>query len=350
VTMRAIRILAVLLALLVVPASFIAQAPSRLTSLDVVVRDQSGMAVKTLSSGSFTLLEGAEVREIQAFSPPDTPWNILLLFDHSLTWLQSDDDRRNSSTYVVDTWRAMAESISRFLSTLKPSDRVAIAAFEDSVEVLMDWRSAQSGKALEVRLNAVIEPPKGLKDLYGAMEWAAGQLREAKGRKAVIVFTDGRDGRLAPQWLMNENREEIFDPLFGLADSGETEEFRRASDVVRSSGVRFYFLAVKTNHPPDFGGRPVSGLFPGATGAVNDYVAKVERRMERFAELSNGQVIYGNSAADVIAGYRRLYSDLMLDSMYTIEFRRGPPSEDLPDKIQIRLKEGNLRAFYSRNP
>jgi hypothetical protein len=48
--------------------------------------------------------------------------------------------------------------------------------------------------------------------------------------------------------------------------------------------------------------------------------------------------------------YGRLYDDLMLDSMYTIEFNRGPQSEDLPEPIQIRVKEANLRAFYSRNP
>jgi VWFA-related protein len=344
--MRALQVFVILLALCL---SVVAQAPAKLTSLDVVVKDQSGTPVNDLSRDSFTLLEGTEIRDIQTFSSPDTPWNVLLLFDHSLTWLQSDDNRRTSSSYVVDTWRAMADSIGRFLAHLKPRDRVAIAAFEDGVEVLMDWRNAQSGKSLNVRFNSVIEPPKGLKNFYGAMEWAVGQLNGAKGRKAVIVFTDGRDGRLAPQWVMNEEGEEVFDPLFGLADSGEAEEFRRASEIVRSSNVRFYFLTVRNNHPPEFGTRPVSGMFPGAVAAVKDYVAKVQRRMERFAELSHGQVMYADTAADAIAGYSRLYEDLMLDSMYTIEFRRGPGSEDLPDPIQVHLKEQNLRAIYSRN-
>ena len=333
--------------LLVLCLSVVAQTPAGLTSLDVIVKDPSGALVRSLSRDSFTLLEGTEARDIQTFSSPDTPWNILLLFDHSLTWLQSDDNRRSSSTYVVDTWRAMAQSISRFLAELNPRDRVAIAAFEDGVEVLMDWRNAQSGKAMDVRLNAVVEPPKGLKNLYGAMEWAVAQLQGAKGRKAVILFTDGRDGRLAPQWFMNENREEIFDPLFGLADSGEAEEFRKTSEVIRASGVRFFFLTVKSNHPPDFGGRPVSGLFPGAVSAVNDYVEKVQRRMERIAELSHGEVMYARDAATAIAGYSGLYRALMLDSMYTIEFNRGPRSEDLPEKIQVRLKEPELRAFYT---
>jgi hypothetical protein len=345
--MRTIRNLVVLLAL---SLSVAAQTPAALTSIDVVVRDQSGTPVKTLARDSFTLLEGTEVRDIQSFSSPDTPWNILLLFDHSLTWLQSDDRRRSSPTYIVDTWRAMAESIGRFLAHLKPGDRAAIAAFEDSVEMLMDWRNAQSGKPLDVRLNAVVEPPKGLKNFYGAMEWAAGQFQGAKGRKAVIVFTDGRDGRLAPQWLMNENREEIFDPLFGLPDSGETEEFQKTSEAVRSSGVRFYFLTVKNSHPPDFAGRPLSGLFPGAVAAVDDYGAKVQRRLERLAELSHGYVLYAGAADDAIAGYSGLYGGLMLDSMYTIEFSRSPHSEVLPEPIRIRMKEENLRVFNLRNP
>jgi len=344
------RTLQILIVLLALCFGVFALAPSGLTSLDVVVQDRSGTAVRNLSRDSFTVLEGTDVRDIQSFSSPDTAWNVLLLFDHSLTWLQNDDNRRASPNYVVDTWRAMAQSINRFLADLQPQDRVAIAAFEDSVDVLMDWRNAQSGKAMEVRLNAVVEPPKGLKNLYGAMEWAVAQFKGAKGRKAVILFTDGRDGRLAPQWFMNENREEIFDPLFGVADSGETEEFRKTSEAVRASGVRFFFISVRSNHPPDFGGRPVSGLFPGATGAVNDYAAKVERRMERFAELSHGQVLYAHTAADAVAGYGRLYRELMMDSMYTIEFNRGPRTEELPEQIQVRLKDPDLRAFYSRNP
>jgi len=345
--MRARQTSVILLALCVGVA---AQTPPALTSLDVIVTDKSGMPVRNLSRDSFTLLEGTEVRDIRTFSSPDTPWNILLLFDHSLTWLQSDDSRRTSSTYVVDTWRAMLQSTSRFLAELKPRDRVAIAAFEDSVEMLMDWRNAQSGKPVAVRLNAVVQPPKGLKNLYGAMEWAVTQLQGAKGRKAVILFTDGRDGRLAPQWFVNENREEIFDPLFGLADSGETEEFRRTSEVIRASGVRFFFLTVKSNHAPDFGGRPVSGLFPGAAGAVNDYVARVQRRMERIAMLSHGQVMYAHDAAEAIAGYSGLYQNLMLDSMYTIEFNRESHPEELAEQIELRMKEPDLRALYSRNP
>jgi hypothetical protein len=345
--MRVIRVLLLGMALCL---SVAAQGRAGLTSVDVVVRDSTGTPVKGLSRDSFIVLEGTEARDIEAFSAPDTPWNILLLFDHSLTWLQDDENRRASSTYVVDTWRAMAESISRFLTHLNPRDRVAIAAFEENVEVLMDWRNAQSGKSLDVRFNAVVQPPKGLKDLYGAMEWSVSQLRGAKGRKAVIVFTDGRDGRLAPQWLVNDKGEEIFDPLFGLSDSGEADEFRKTGEIVRSSGVRFFFLTVKSNHPPDVFGRPISGMFPGTAGVVRDYVAKVQRRMERFAELSKGQVMYANAPADAIVGYSRLYGDLMLDSLYTLEFSRGPNSNDLPDPIQVRVKEQNLRAFYSRNP
>jgi von Willebrand factor type A domain len=326
--------------------SVAAQAPGGLTFVDVVVKDESGAAVTNLSRESFTVVEGAEPRDIHTFSSPDTPWNILLLFDHSLTWLQSDDNRPASPNYVVDAWRAMAQSIDGFIAHLKAHDRIAIAAFEDNVELLMDWRNAQSGKPLEVRLNAVVQPPKGLKDFYGAMEWAVTQLQGAKGRKAVILFTDGRDGRLSPQWFMNEKREEIFDPLFGLQDWGENEDFRRTSEVVRSSGVRFFFLTIIKNQPPDFGGRPVSGLFPGAVAAANDYGVKVQRRMERIAELSNGHVMYGMGAADAIAEYGRLYGDLMLGSMYTIEFSRGGSPEELQENIQVRLKEQNLRAQF----
>ena len=343
--MRATR---TLLVLCVIILSTEAQTSQTVSSLDVVVSDERGVAKTDLTVESFTLLEGGEVRDIKAFSPPDVPWNIVLMFDHSLAWLERDDNRVVPPNYVVEAWRAMAGSVNRFLRQVRSKDRIAIAAFEEHVEVLMDLRSVQSGQTGEVRFNAVVEPPGGLKDLYGAVEWSIEKLRGATGRKAVILFTDGRDGRLSPQWFMNETRQEIFDPLFGLIDSGEAEEFKKTSERVRSSGVRFYFLTVTTDKPPDFGGRPVSGLFPGSKVALDAYIARVRLRMEHIAELSGGRVMYAKSAEDAIDRYGRLYGDLKLGSLFTLEFTPGSSSEDLSPEIEVRLKEPNLRALLSR--
>jgi hypothetical protein len=172
--------------------------------------------------------------------------------------LQTDDARRNSSTYVAESWRRMVESVSRFLAHLGPRDRVAIAVFEDKVETLMDWRYARSGQVQEVRMNP--QESRGPKDLYGAIEWATRKLQGESGRKAVIIFTDGRDGRLAPQWF-RMRIEEVFDPFFGLVVWEKLKVVRQRIWSVRAG----FALFSGGEHAALFWfqGQPVSGLFPG---------------------------------------------------------------------------------------
>ena len=310
-----------LLIFLVIALDLHAQSPP-LRSLDVIVMNESGVPVTTLTRDSFTLLEESEVLGIEGFSGPDTPWNIVLLLDQSVTQSQTD-------------------GIERFIARLRPHDRIALARFGEQVEILMDWKDRTA------RLPAVAATPGvsgGTKDFYGAVQWAIGKLASTTGRKAAIFVTDGHDRRLAPQWFMNERREETLDPLFGIPDLGEAEEFRRLDEEVRQSGVRFYFLAL----PPNFGGRLIVGLFPGVKDAVNSYILRVRRRLERLAEASRGHVLYGNSLSDVTGEYGRLYDDLRFGAIYTLEYEPVPRS-GLPGMIQVQLKDQKLRALYSRN-
>jgi hypothetical protein len=319
-----VRTSRLLLILFVIAVNARAQEPEAVRSLDVVVMNQSGAPVTTLTRDSFTVLEDAFVREIHDFTPTDAPWSIVLLLDRSATQSQT-------------------EGIDRFIARLRPRDRIAIASFGDKVETLMDWKD-RTAKVPSVR-----ETPDGtvttVKDLFGAVKWATGKLQGVEGRKAAIFVTDGHDRRLAPQWLINDRREEIVDPLFGMPDLSEAEEFRRLNDDVMLSGVRFYFLAI----PPDFGGRLIVGLFPGIKDAVTNYILRVRRRMERLAEVSHGHVLYGNSLTDVISSYGQLYDTLRFSSLYTLQYSPGPRSET-PSRIEVRVKDASLRALYSRNP
>jgi hypothetical protein len=205
-----------------------------------------------------------------------------------------------------------------------------------------------TGKQQDVQLGAVVRPPQGQKDLYGAIQWAITRMKGVSGRKAVILFTDGRDGRLAPQWFMNEDQQEIFDPLFGIVDSGEAEEFKELSEAVQASGVRFFFVAVNVNRTPDFRGRPVSRLFPGARDAIANYTARVRVRMERLAQASAGVVLYGNRPEDAIGAFSGLYNQLVLGARYTLEYSSGLASGDHESSLQVQVSGEKLRAQYQR--
>jgi hypothetical protein len=195
------------------------------------------------------------------------------------------------------------------------------------------------------------------KDVYRALEWAAGAVTGSRGRNAVVVFTDGRDDRLSPRWLMEgEDRGimavlrrsvgrvevPVLDPLFGLPDSGELTEYRESVDAVARSGVRFFFLAVDTARPPVFSGNVLSGLFPGSAQAAADYIGRVRSRLERWAAASRGAVIY-RTFEEGIPQYAQLYRALGMGIRYTIALPEAVGA-GRPEGIEVRTRVPDLQV------
>lgn len=337
--MRALR----LIVLIVISVCMVwAQTSRPLERLDVVVTDAAGKPVTTLSKESFEILEDGRPRQIATFAPVDTPWNVVLLFDKSSTWPATASTMLRPD--VADS--VWTQGINRFMAQLPPQDRVAIASFEHKVDILLDWRNARTGRTQDVVIKPVAYSTGGLKDLHSAVEWAIGKLRGVQGRKAVILLTDGRDGRLAPQWLINDERQQVFDPLFGVADTAEGEEFLSTLTLIKTSDVRLFFLALNPTRPPEFHGRVISGVYPGSKEAITGYLSRVRLRLEKMAEASGGHVLYGNSISDALAEYGRLYDYFLLGARYTLEFASSGNSEELQPRFEIRLRDPGLKARF----
>jgi hypothetical protein len=320
----------------------LAQNSRQLERLDVVVTNAAGKPVTTLSRESFEVLEDGRPRQIEGFAPVDTPWNFVLLFDKHVAWPITASTLLRPDA-AGSLW---AQGINRFFGQLAPQDRVTIATFENKVETLLDWRNARTGRAQDVVMKPLVQGSDGIKDLHGAVEWAIGKLNGARGRKAVILLTDGRDGRLAPQWLINGDRQEVFDPLFGVADVAEGENFLKTLALIKGNDVRLFFLAMGTTRPPEFHGRPISGVYPGSREAVAGYLSRARLRMEKMAEVSGGHVLYGNSISDALAEYGRIHADLFLGARYTLEFQSSGSPDELQPRIEIRLNDPALKARF----
>jgi hypothetical protein len=313
-------------------------------ALDAIVLDPSGNAVPNLAPDRFTLREGGEIRTIHKVSPVSTPWSVLMMFDHNLTWLQGNGTR-STDRDVTAMWQSLGKGITRFLGSLAPADRISMAAFEDKIDIMLDWRNARTGQLQEIPLNPLLRPPTGDKDVYGAIRWAIDKLKAETGRKAAIIFTDGRDARLAPRWLSNGNRDEVLDPLYGVTDTAEASEFVEVMDAVAASGVRFYFIMVTSAQAPDFRGRPISRLFPGSDEAVNSYLLKIRTRMEKLAESSGGNVIYSQTPAVAIESYQNLYQALQLGNRYTLEYTSGRQPGAPASQPTVEVADRALRVF-----
>jgi VWFA-related protein len=181
-----------------------------LIPLDVVVRDAQGNTVRTLAQDDFVIYEDGELQQIQYFEGVDAPYKILLLFDTS-------GSTRNQIGFMVD-------ASNRVLQALRLEDQVSIASFSVGVTKLVDWRT-RAGSARQV----AIPPSAGGTDLYGALEWAAGELNRVSGRKGVLTLTDGLDGT--------------------LNTPNERAAFQQARSAVEQSRAPFYFVVVGAPAP-----------------------------------------------------------------------------------------------------
>jgi VWFA-related protein len=319
--------------------------PAGRIEIDVAAVDKSGTFNTTLKESDFSVFFDNVKQDIVEFIEPGNGAHVQLLFDHNHTWLVGD-----TPTQSKQLWNQLQNGISIFMNSLGPKDWLEVAAFESRTSTILPWHAMQSGRPVTARLSEITAPSTAGKDMYGALTWATGQFSGAKGRKAVIVFTDGRDARLTPRWFQADDRREVLDPLAGLEDEGETSEFRETLNIVRNSGVQIYFVAPYPDH---------NARFPGPTGRdyslngvsgnstlAEAYLRQVRSRMEQLAEATGGSVLYSDQPADTPALYASLPARLSLSHTYHLVI--ATERNDRIQRIQVEIRNGEFRVLQSR--
>jgi Ca-activated chloride channel family protein len=256
-----------------------------MVSLDVAVFNASGTPVTNLNREDFQIYEDGKPQQIQSFAASSTPYNVLLVIDKS------------GSMY--SQVRFVSEAINRFFSNLRTQDRVALASFDSSVHMLVDWRGVRTGPSKRIDLGA-----GGNTDFYSALDWAARQLGKIKGRKAVLIFTDGEDYR-------------IFDPRV------DAVAFRKALEKVRRTRTPFHFVGLGAD--PDRGGA----------------------HLKEIAEQTGGQAYFPATIEEVVPLYDQISRELGIS--YTLGYVSDKPARDGSyRKIQVAVAGKDYRVSQSR--
>ena len=140
------------------------------------VTDAQGQPVKDLMQGDFELRENGDVQTIANFSAGDFPLAAAVAIDRSFS--------------VAGTKLALAKAAAKtFLTELRSNDEAMIIAVGSQVETvaaLSTDRPSQQG-AID-RLDAF-----GTTGLHDAIIHAIDAVQPAKGRRALVVLSDGDD-------------------------------------------------------------------------------------------------------------------------------------------------------------
>jgi VWFA-related protein len=149
-----------------------------LVSVPVIVSDRQGRYIAGLKASDFTLYEDRVKQPIVFFADTEEPINVALLLDTS-----------KSATWALDDIKKTAQD---FVKQLRPQDRAMIVSFDRDTMALCELTSDR--KTLERAIgNAQIGERFGTKLRDAVNDVMKEEFRTVKGRKAIVLLTDGKD-------------------------------------------------------------------------------------------------------------------------------------------------------------
>ena len=146
-----------------------------LVTVPLIASDQNGMYITDLRQEEFTIAEDGVAQQIAFFGKVAAPFHVVLMLD--------------TSSSTQDKLRQIQEAAYTFVQQLQSADRVKVITFDDKVKDLNEFTSNRE------TLRAAIYSARsgeGTK-VYDAFELAMNTIRKIRGRKAIVLFSDGMD-------------------------------------------------------------------------------------------------------------------------------------------------------------
>jgi VWFA-related protein len=202
---------------------------TNLVSIPVSVMDRDGRYIYDLRQEDFRIYEDGAEQQISHFSNVEQPFTVVLLMDTSFS----------SAAYLA----RIKEATNAFIAQLRPLDAVLPVTFDGVIRPLLS-----KGTSNRASLSAAIERMRtdegnnGTK-LYDAVEFAYQSLRRTRGRKAIILFTDGDDtwSKATRKSTLNDATE--LDALVYTISYGSSPSITYLDALAEKTGGRFYQAA-----------------------------------------------------------------------------------------------------------
>ncbi|HEX8847489.1 MAG TPA: VWA domain-containing protein [Pyrinomonadaceae bacterium] len=148
---------------------------TNLVTVPVIVSDRGDKYISDLKQEDFEVFEDGVKQEISFFETVTAPFHVVLMLD--------------TSASTQEKLGQIQQAAIAFTEQLQKADRVKVISFDDRVRDLCDFSSDRAVLQWAIRGT---RPGAGTK-LYDAMRFGLTALQRVKGRKAIVIFTDGVD-------------------------------------------------------------------------------------------------------------------------------------------------------------
>ena len=269
-------------------------------SVPVSVVDRQGRFIPNLKKEDFTIFENGVQQQVAHFEPADKPFTVALLLD-------------TSPSTQFHLWQ-IKEAAVAFAKQLRPQDRVLVVSFNDQVLLLTEVTNDFNV------ISAVIEEHANMGTatrVYDAVHLVIKErLNRIKGRKAIVLFSDGVDTASYQATYESTMRgvEELDALIYPI--QYDTTDYLRAiqgagnggSTVVTTtnSGPFGTTTSRVTYNAPTVTG-PNGGPLPGATQADYD---RANRYLNELADKTAGRLYKANDPAQLAHAFSQIAEEL----------------------------------------
>jgi VWFA-related protein len=156
----------------------IIKVDTNLVTIPVIVSDRQNRYISGLKAENFTVLKDGEEENIAYFIAEEAPLNVAILLDTS----------RSTEMVLEEIQTAALE----FIRQLKPQDRCLVISFDWQVNVLSELTGDREKLKRTIK-NAQIGERVGTVLQDAVFQAVDKNFAGVKGRKAVILLTDGKD-------------------------------------------------------------------------------------------------------------------------------------------------------------
>lgn len=198
--------------LLAEPPTFRAEA--RLVEIHATVFDSRGRHITGLGRDDFQILESQQPQAVEIFESVESPFSLGLLLDITGS--------------MEDALPLVKQACLKLLDELRPQDQVAVFSFSDRMSEAQDFTQDRKAAAAAIRrLRA-----GGKTALFDALTRASLRMADRKGKKALVVLTDGNDNAstLTLESALRRARREAI-PVYCLAQ-GEALRAAKLMDTL----------------------------------------------------------------------------------------------------------------------
>jgi len=258
---------------------FVSEVTVDAVELYTTVTDK-GRPINYLQASNFKVFEDGVVQKIEGFEfVRNLPLSVGVMIDTSASMLEPLPEAQQAALKFLDY-------------TIGPKDRAFVVSFDNEPYLL---------SKLTNRKDKLIRSLSGLRAegstaLYDAIIYGLYQFTGVKGKKALVILTDGKD-------------------------TASKFDFDTMLEYVRKSGLAIYGVGLN-----------ISGTD-----------LEVKYKLNKIAQVTGGQTFYIASAKNLEAVYRQINEDLRSQYLLTY-YSSNTEGKDKWRKVEVKVEPTNLQA------